>query len=125
MTTIRLNVMMVDDSTLSQKKLGAMLTELGHEVVGVAHTGLEALTRYEQCKPDVVTMDITMPDMDGIEATRRLLAQFPDAQVIMVTSHAQKNMVMDALQAGAVGYIIKPVAADKLAQALNRIMTSA
>lgn len=119
--TTRLKVMVVDDSSLSHKKLDAMLAEMGHKVVGVARSGVDALTRYEQCWPDVVAMDITMPDMDGIEATRRLVAQFPEAQVIMVTSHAQKNMVMDALQAGAVGYIIKPVAADKLSQALSRI----
>lgn len=122
---VRLNVMVVDDSMLSQKKLVAMLEQQGHQVVGTAQTGAEALERYGDCNPDVVTMDITMPDMDGIEATRKLRTRYRDARIVMVTSHAQKSMVMDALDAGALGYLIKPIEADKLAQTLERLASAA
>lgn len=116
-----LTVMIVDDSQISQRQLTQMVQALGHTVVGTASSGQEAVDGYAALRPDVVTMDITMPDMDGISATRQLLGNHPDAQIVMVTSHAQRPMVMDALDAGAVGYLIKPVLADKLKQTLDRI----
>lgn len=118
---MRLNVMVVDDSALSQKKLTTMLESLGHQVVGTALTGAEAVDSYGSTNPDVVTMDITMPDMDGIQATRELLTRYKDARIVMVTSHAQRSMVMDALDAGAIGYLIKPIAPEKLKETLDRV----
>ncbi len=109
-----LQILVVDDSLITVKKLSSMLTALGHKVVRTAATGVEALTAYEAYKPDLVTMDITMPDMDGIEATRRIREKFPDALIIMVTSHGQEKMVLDALKAGAKGYVLKPFREDKL-----------
>lgn len=109
-----LQILVVDDSLITVKKLSSMLTALGHKVVRTAATGVEALSAYEAYKPDLVTMDITMPDMDGIEATRRIREKFPDALIIMVTSHGQEKMVLDALKAGAKGYVLKPFREDKL-----------
>jgi two-component system chemotaxis response regulator CheY len=109
-----LQILVVDDSLITVKKLSSMLTTLGHRVVRTAGTGQEALVAYEAYKPDLVTMDITMPDMDGIEATRQIRAKFPDALIIMVTSHGQEKMVLDALKAGAKGYVLKPFREDKL-----------
>lgn len=117
-----LNVLVADDSLITVKKLTGMLEELGHKVVHTAGTGSEALHAYRQYRPDLVTMDITMPDMDGIEATRRIITEFPDAKVIMVTSHGQEKMVLDALDAGAEGYVLKPVRRDKLAETLDKII---
>src|SRR5262245_60545940 len=113
-----LNVLVVDDSVLAVAVLRSELEKLGHKVVQTARSGAEAFTAYKACNPDVVTMDITMPDMDGIAATEKIVKVYPDAQIIMVTSHAQKGMVMDALKAGARGYVLKPIKAEKLGDAL-------
>ena len=112
---------MVDDSGLTEKKMAKLLEELGHQVVAMASTGQQAVDVYAEAAPDVTTMDITMPDMDGIEATRRILAVHPGACIIIVTSHGQEQMVMDAIEAGAKGYILKPVKQEKLAETLATV----
>lgn len=114
-----LQVLVVDDSPITVAKLSRMLQTLGHRVLRTASNGAEAITAYETYKPDVVTMDITMPDMNGIEATRRIRARFPEAQIIMVTSHGQEKMVLEALKAGAKGYLLKPFNEEKLQQLLE------
>lgn len=119
--TFVLNVLVVDDSLMGQKKLIAMIEELGHRVVATAETGEMAISRYSYHLPDVVTMDITMPDMDGIEATRRIVGEFPAAAIVMVTSHGQERMVLDALDAGARGYVLKPIRAEKLREVVARL----
>jgi len=118
-----LKVLVVDDSMITIKKLEKLLVDIGHEVIQRSKTGLEAITHYEECTPDLVTMDITMPDMDGIEATKRILAKDPDALIIMVTSHGQENMVMDAIDAGAKGYVLKPIRIEKLTDTIDKVIT--
>jgi len=117
---IPLNVMIVDDSLIIVQKLSAMIRDLGHNVVRVCSNGAEAVQSYPLCKPNLVTMDITMPDMDGIDTTRNILAVAPNASIIMVTSHGQEAMVVRALDAGALGYVLKPVTKEKLAAAIKR-----
>mgnify|MGYP001421957286 CR=1 FL=1 len=109
-----LNIMVVDDSGITSKKLIAMLEALHHTVVCTAKTGIEAVDCYRQHNPDLVTMDITMPDMDGVEATKLIMDEFKDALIIMVTSHGQEEMVMNAIKVGAKGYVLKPVDPEKL-----------
>jgi len=121
---MKLTVMLVDDSLIMTRKLEMMMQELGHEVVRVCKTGLEAVTAYPTIKPDLVLMDITMPDMDGIEATRRIIAADAHARVIMVTSHGQQAMVVQSLDMGACGYVLKPVAKEKLAAMIERALKS-
>ncbi len=116
-----LKVLIVDDSLLTVRTLTGMLTELGHLVVQTAGSGAQALDSYRQIKPDLVTMDITMPDMDGIEATGGILKEFPDANIIMVTSHGQQGMVMKAVKAGAKGYVLKPIKPEKLRDMIARV----
>lgn len=115
------NVMVVDDSQITAKKIGSMLESLGHVVVATAKTGREAVDRYGDLQPDLVTMDVTMPDMDGIEATGHIINAHPDARIVVVTSHGQNQMVRDALEAGAKGYILKPFDKDKLKTVLDKI----
>ncbi|EHJ46399.1 response regulator receiver protein [Solidesulfovibrio carbinoliphilus subsp. oakridgensis] len=116
-----LRIMMVDDSGLTVKKMAKLLEELGHEVAGTATTGWEAVDAYAAVAPDMVTMDITMPDMNGIEATRLIMAADPAARIVIVTSHGQEQMVMDAIEAGAKGYVLKPVKKEKLAETLETV----
>ena len=116
-----LRILVVDDSGLTVKKMAKLLEELGHQVVAMASTGQQAVNVYAEAAPDVTTMDITMPDMDGIEATRRILAVHPGACIVIVTSHGQEQMVMDAIEAGAKGYILKPVKQEKLAETLATV----
>jgi DNA-binding NarL/FixJ family response regulator len=116
-----LKVLIVDDSLLTVRTLTVMLKELGHLVVQHVGTGALALEAYRSCKPDLVTMDITMPDMDGIQATTGIVAEFPDARIIMVTSHGQEGMVMQAVKAGAKGYVLKPIKPEKLRDMIARV----
>ena len=87
----------------------------------MATTGQQAVDIFATLAPDLTTMDITMPDLNGIEATRRILAEHPQACIVMVTSHGQEQMVMDAIEAGAKGYILKPVKQEKLAETLETV----
>jgi len=116
-----LRMMVVDDSGLTVKKMSKLLEELGHTVAAVATTGQQAVSLYAPTAPDIVTMDITMPDMNGIEATRCIMAENPGACIVIVTSHGQEQMVMDAIEAGAKGYILKPVKKEKLEETLETI----
>lgn len=117
--------LIVDDSLIAVGKLTGMLRNLGYGVAGSANTGAKAVEAYREHNPDFVTMDITMPDMDGIEATKRIINEFPGAKIIMVTSHGQEKMVLDALKAGAKGYVLKPVREDRLGDMIDKVMSKA
>ncbi|HEY1752028.1 MAG TPA: response regulator [Caulobacteraceae bacterium] len=120
-----LTVMIVDDSLIMAQKLKVMFAELGHHVVRVCKDGPEAIRDYPLVKPDLVTMDITMPGMDGIEAMQAILAEHANARFIMVTSHGQEAMVVRAIDAGALGYVLKPVTKERLTAMTSRAMASA
>lgn len=115
-----LNILVVDDSPIIVRKLSMLLEEMGFRVVQTASNGKEAIAAYKACRPDLVTMDITMPDMDGIEATRAIMSEFQDAKIIMVTSHGQEKMVLDALKAGAKGYVLKPFQQQKVYEVIQK-----
>ncbi len=116
-----LKVLIVDDSLIIRKKITKIIEKLGHEVVFSAQNGQEAIAAYNEHKPDLVTMDITMPDMDGITAVKHIMKDNHDAKIIMVTSHGQEDMVIKSIQAGAVGYMLKPITDDKMAQAIGEV----
>jgi two-component system, chemotaxis family, chemotaxis protein CheY len=116
-----LDILVVDDSPIIVKKLSVLLHTLGYRVIQTATNGKEAVAAYQQSKPDVVTMDITMPEMDGIEATQTIMSQFPDAKIVMITSHGQEMMVLDALKSGAKGYILKPFQQQKVYETIQKI----
>ena len=123
------NIMVVDDSALTAKRLVVMLEQLGYEGGKICKTGLEAVETIEYMTnkglsiPDLITMDITMPDMDGIEASRRIIALQPKALIIMVTSHGQEQMVIEAIGAGAKGYVLKPINLDKLRDSVKNVLS--
>lgn len=116
-----LKVLIVDDSLIIRKKISKILENLGHDVVFDATNGQEAIDAYIKYKPDLVSMDITMPDMDGITAVKHIIKEDKEAKIIMVTSHGQEDMVIKSIQAGAVGYILKPINDEKLAQVIGEV----
>lgn len=113
---------MVDDSVIMRKNLQTLLTQAGHEVVGEAGTGQEAVERYERLRPDLVTMDITMPGMDGVTAVKAIASRFPEARIIMISAENQKSLVYEALKSGARHYLTKPLRLNKLADVLNSVL---
>jgi NarL family two-component system response regulator LiaR len=112
--------MLVDDHTMVRRGLATFLKVFDDlELVGEAANGEDAIQLCAQVLPDVVLMDMVMPDMDGVTATHAIRQQFPAVQVIALTSFKDKGLVQDALQAGAIGYLLKDVSADALAQAIR------
>lgn len=116
-----LKILIVDDSLIIRKKIKKIVENLGHEVAGIAKTGQEAIDIYSNAKADLVTMDITMPDMDGIEAVKQIMKIDKDAKILMVTSHGQEDMLIKSIQAGAVGYMLKPINEDKMAESIGEV----
>jgi DNA-binding NarL/FixJ family response regulator len=118
--TIR--VLIVDDQTLMRQGLQTLLElQPGISVVGQAADGLEALAQVQTLKPDVALVDVRMPRLDGVETTRRIRAQFQNTQVIILTTFDDDEYVFEGLRAGAMGYLLKDVSAEDLAEAIRRV----
>ena len=115
-------VLIVDDAAFMRMMIKDILEKNNFEVVGEASNGLMAVELYKKEKTDVVTMDITMPDMDGIEAVKEIKAFDPNAKVIMCSAMGQQSMVMDAIKAGARDFIVKPFQADRVLEAINKVL---
>lgn len=113
-------VLIVDDAAFMRVSIKNMLTKNGFDVVGDAENGLVAIQRYVELKPDIVTLDITMPEMDGLGALREIMKINPKANVIMVSAMGQEGMVRDAVVSGAKGFIVKPFKEDALISALSK-----
>jgi two-component system chemotaxis response regulator CheY len=116
-----LNFMIVDDSSIMIKNLTQMLTQQGHRVVGSARTGAEAVSEFQHCRPDIITMDITMPNMGGIEAMDKILELEPNCIIIMVTAVGQEQMVVSCIAKGAKAYLIKPINALVLKDTIEKV----
>lgn len=116
-----LNVLIADDSSTMQMFMEKQLTGLGYNVVGYAYNGCEAVIKYHELKPDVITMDIHMPMMDGIDAVRVLKKSFDDVKVIMTTSQGGRKVMREALAAGACSYIMKPPTREAIEAAMENI----
>ncbi|MEW6725559.1 response regulator [Desulforudis sp. 1088] len=112
-------VLIVDDAAFMRMMLRNILTKAGYEIVGEAENGRTALDLYKELKPDVVTMDITMPEMNGIEAVKALKQVDPQARIVMISAMGQQAMVMEAVQAGAKDFIVKPFQQDRVLQAIE------
>ncbi|THF75261.1 response regulator [Cohnella fermenti] len=118
-------IMVVDDAAFMRMMLGEILRNAGHEVVGEAANGLEAIEQYAICKPDLVTMDITMPVMEGIDAVKQIKRNDPSARIIMCSAMGQQSMVVQSIQAGARDFIVKPFQSDRVLEAIGKAMASA
>jgi len=116
-----LNILVVDDSILMRNNIKSYVKSLGHKVVGEAQDGAVAVKMCAELTPDVITMDITMPDMDGITAIAKIREFDNKVNIIVATSHGQEEVIMKALQAGAKGYILKPINESNLNEAISNI----
>lgn len=114
--------LIVDDAAFMRMIIKGILTKLGHQVIGEAKNGLEAVNMYAELRPDFVTMDITMPEMDGIKAAQEICSQNPQAKVIMCSAMGQQQMVMDAIRAGAKDFVVKPFNEERVKEALKRVI---
>lgn len=115
------NILIVDDAAFMRMKLKDILEKNGYTVVGEAQNGLEAVSLYKEVKPDLVTMDITMPEMDGIEALKEIKAVDPAAKVIMCSAMGQQGMVMEAIKMGAIDFIVKPFDTARVIKSLSKV----
>jgi two-component system chemotaxis response regulator CheY len=115
-------ILIVDDSKTSRKFLKNMLIGAGFEVVAEAIDGIDGIEKYKEFKPDVVTMDITMPNLDGIDAVTEIMRIDPEAKIIMVTAAGQKNNVVEALKRGAVDFVQKPFDAEVIVEVIKKAM---
>lgn len=114
-------VLIVDDASFMRLSLRTMLQNNGFEIVGEAENGVQAVKMYSNLKPDIVTMDITMPDMDGIQALKAILGLDKTAKIIMLSAMGQETKVKEAVLSGAKTFIVKPFKEEHLIQTLNKI----
>ena len=117
-----IRVLIADDTQFMRANLKIMLERNKIQVVGEADNGIKCVKLYDELKPDVVTMDITMPGMDGIEAVRQIKKKDPNAKIIMVTALGQEMFVKEAVVAGARNFIVKPFKEDKIVDAINKLV---
>lgn len=114
-------ILITDDAAFMRMQLKNIFESLGHEVVGEAENGQVAIELYEQLQPDLVTMDITMPEMNGVEAVKGIKKNNPNATIIMCSAMGQQQMVLEAIQAGAKDFIVKPFDQERIKQAIAKI----
>lgn len=116
-------VMIVDDAAFMRESLRKLLTSNGLEVVGEAEDGSDAVEKYTALKPDLVTMDITMPVMDGITAIKKIMEIDPEANIVVVSAMGQEKMVRDAVYAGAKWFLVKPFNNEKVLETIQRFLS--
>ena len=115
-------VLIVDDAMFMRVALGNMLKEWGFEIVGEAANGKQAIEKYRELQPDLVTMDLTMPVMTGLDAVKAIIPEFPDAKIIMITALGKKRFIVDAIEHGAKDFITKPFTPEKLKLVVDNVM---
>ena len=115
-----MKILVVDDASFVRMALGQILMEDGHEIVGEAADGVEAIEKYKLLKPDLVTMDITMPVMGGIDSLKGIIQFDPNAKVIMCSAMGQQEFVFQAIEAGALDCIVKPFDKERIKEAIRK-----
>jgi two-component system chemotaxis response regulator CheY len=115
-------VLVCDDAIFMRTMISDILTQAGFEVVGEAESGSQAVEKYRALKPDLVTMDIVMPDMGGIEAVREICKADPEAKILMCSAMGQQALVVEAIQAGAKDFVVKPFQPSRVLEAVQRVL---
>jgi two-component system chemotaxis response regulator CheY len=120
--TVKPKVLVVDDAIFMRKMIAEILVESGLEVVGEADNGSSAVEQYKELKPDLVTMDIIMPEMNGIDAVRQIMAADSQAKIVMCSALGQQALVQEALSAGAKDFLIKPFNPSRVVEVVNKVL---
>ena len=115
------NILICDDAAFMRMMIKDILTKNGYNVAGEAENGLKAIEKYKEVSPDLVLMDITMPDVDGITVLRQLKAKHPEAKVVMCSAMSQPEKFIDSIQSGAFDFIVKPFNKDKIKSILTKL----
>jgi two-component system chemotaxis response regulator CheY len=115
-------VLICDDALFMRTMLAEILEQAGYEVSGQAASGTDAVRLYRELQPDLVTMDIIMPGMGGIDAVREILRENPDANIVMCSAMGQQNLVIEAIQAGARDFVVKPFQPSRVLEAVQRVL---
>jgi two-component system chemotaxis response regulator CheY len=115
-------ILVVDDAVFMRKVVSDALAKNGHEVVGEASNGLEAVERYQELNPDVTTLDITMPEKDGLAALKEIVALDPAARVVMCSALGQESKVLESIKAGAKDFIVKPFQPERVQSAIEKAL---
>ena len=116
------NILICDDAAFMRMMIKDILTKNGYNVAAEAENGAKAVEKYNEVKPDLVLMDITMPEMDGIQALKKIKENDPSAVVIMCSAMGQQAMVIESIQAGAKDFIVKPFQADRVLEAVQKVV---
>jgi two-component system, chemotaxis family, chemotaxis protein CheY len=115
-------VLVVDDAAFMRKMVSDALAKGGHEVVGEAGNGVEAIARFQELKPDLMTLDITMPEKDGLTALAEIVAADPSARVVMCSALGQESKVLEAIKLGAKDFVVKPFQPDRVIEAVGKAL---
>jgi two-component system chemotaxis response regulator CheY len=115
-------VLVVDDAAFMRKMVGDALTAGGHEVIGEAGDGREAVESFRQLRPEVTTLDITMPEQDGLQALREIVSLDPSARVVMCSALGQESKVLEAIKSGARDFVVKPFKPDRVLEAIEKAL---
>ncbi len=115
-------VLVCDDAIFMRTMISDILSQAGFDVIGEAETGVQAVERFKELKPDLVTMDIVMPDMGGIDAVREIMKIEPAAKVLMCSAMGQQALVVEAIQAGAKDFVVKPFQPSRVLEAVQRVL---
>ena len=116
-------VLIVDDVSFVRKTIAKILTDANYQIVGEAEDGQTAIQMYKKLRPDLVTMDVVMPNMGGIESTKKICLMDKNAKIIMVSAMQQESLIMEAINAGARDYILKPFSAEEIVKTVDRLFS--
>lgn len=117
------SVLIADDAAFMRMMIKNILAEAGYDIVGEAENGAVAVVKYKELKPDLTTMDITMPEMDGLQALKEIRSADPAARVVMCSAMGQQSMVIESIQAGAKDFIVKPFQPDRVLEAVQKALS--
>lgn len=116
------NILIVDDSHVMRKNLKIILSEIGHTVIAEAANGAQACREYRHHLPDLVTMDIAMPYMNGVDALKKIIEEFPNAKIVIVSITNNNKVILETMECGAANYVLKPFTVEKVIHVVNQVL---